>query len=109
MNVLAIDQGTSATKAILVGPGQEVLGTGEVPVRVTATGDCVEADPEELYESVLGAGRAALAAAGRPAGAVALANQGETVLAWDRATGRPLTRAIVWQDRRAATVCSRLA
>jgi glycerol kinase len=109
MNVLAIDQGTSATKAILVGPGQEVLGTGEVPVRVTATGDCVEADPEELYESVLGAGGAARAAAGRPAGAVALANQGETVLAWDRATGRPLTRAIVWQDRRAATVCSRLA
>jgi glycerol kinase len=109
MNVLAIDQGTSATKAILVGPGQEVLGTGEVPVRVTATGDAVETDPEELYQSVLAAGRAALAAAGRPADAVALANQGETVLAWDRATGRPLTSAIVWQDRRAASVCARLA
>ncbi len=109
MNVLAIDQGTSATKALLVGPGNEVLGTGAVPVRTRTVGaDGVEADPEELFASVLAAGRAALANAGAPAHAVALANQGETVLAWDRATGTPLTPAIVWQDRRAATVCDRL-
>jgi glycerol kinase len=109
LNILAIDQGTSATKALLVGPGQEVLGTGEVPVRVRAVGqDGVEADPEELYRSVIGAGAQALAAARAPAGAVALANQGETVLAWDRKTGRPLTPAIVWQDRRSAGVCERL-
>jgi len=56
VNILAIDQGTSATKAILVGPGQQVLGTGEAPVRVRAEGDCVEVDPEELLESVLAAG-----------------------------------------------------
>jgi glycerol kinase len=109
VNILAIDQGTSATKALLVGPGQEVLGTGEAPVRVRAVGqDGVEADPEELYQSVLGAGTQALAAARAPAHAVALANQGETVLAWDRKTGRPLTPAIVWQDRRSAGVCERL-
>lgn len=109
MNILAIDQGTSATKAILVGPGQEVLGTGKVPVRVRAAGPGgVEADPEELYESVISAGSRALAAARAPAGAVGLANQGETVLAWDRRTGRPLTPAIVWQDRRSAVVCERL-
>ena len=109
MNILAIDQGTSATKALLVGPGQEVLGTGEVPVRVRAVGhDGVEADPEELYQSVIGAGSVALAQARAPVGAVALANQGETVLAWDRKTGRPLTPAIVWQDRRSAGVCERL-
>ena len=110
MNILAIDQGTSATKALLVGPGQQVLGTGEVPVGVRAVGSGgVEADPEELYRSVIGAGSRALAAAGAPADAVALANQGETVLAWDRRTLAPLTPAIVWQDRRSAAVCERLA
>jgi glycerol kinase len=109
VNVLAIDQGTSATKALLVGPGQQVLGTGEAPVATRASGDAVEADPAELLESVLAAGRQAVAAARAPAGAVALANQGETVLAWDRRTGQPLTPAIVWQDRRSASVCERLA
>jgi glycerol kinase len=110
VNVLAIDQGTSATKALLVGPGAEVLGRGEVPVRTRSVGaDGVEADPEELFDSVLAAGRQALAAAGTPAHAVALANQGETVLAWDRSTGRPLSPAIVWQDRRSGGVCARLA
>ncbi|HEU5419808.1 MAG TPA: FGGY family carbohydrate kinase [Streptosporangiaceae bacterium] len=109
MNVLAIDQGTSATKAVVAGPGQEILGAAEVPVATRACGDAVEADPEQLLESVLAAGRQALAAARAPADAVALANQGETVLAWDRRTGRPLTPAIVWQDRRSAGVCARLA
>ncbi len=109
MNILAIDQGTSATKAILVGPGMQVLGTGEAPVRPRATADAVEGDPEELYASVLAAGQAALAAAGARPDVVALANQGETVLAWDRQTGRPLTTAISWQDRRSATVCARLS
>jgi glycerol kinase len=109
VNILAIDQGTSATKALLVGPGQQVLGSGEVPVRVRAAGDAVEVDPDELLSSVLAAGQAALAAAGTSADAVALANQGETVLAWDRNTGLPLTRAISWQDRRSASVCARLS
>jgi len=110
VRILAIDQGTSATKAILVGPGQEVLGRAEVPVRVAAVGtDGVQADPEELYASVVTAGAQALADARAGADAVALANQGETVLAWDRRTGRPLTPAIVWQDRRSAGVCQRLA
>jgi glycerol kinase len=110
VRILAIDQGTSATKAILVGPGQEVLGRAEVPVHVRAVGsDGVEADPEELYASVVAAGSQALAAARAGPDAVALANQGETVLAWDRRTGRPLTPAIVWQDRRSAGVCRRLA
>jgi glycerol kinase len=110
VRVLAIDQGTSATKALVAGPGQQVLGTGEAPVRVTAVGaDGVETDPEELYASVVAAGQQALDAAGVAADAVALANQGETVLAWDRRTGRPLTPAIVWQDRRSSGVCQRLA
>jgi glycerol kinase len=111
LNILAIDQGTSATKALLTGPGGEVLGRGEVPVGTRSVGSAgVEADPEELFGSVVAAGQQALAAAGGArAHAVALANQGETVLAWDRRTGRPLTPAIVWQDRRSAGVCARLA
>jgi len=113
MNILAIDQGTSATKALLVGPGNEILGRAEVPVTTTAVGrDGVQADPEELWNSVVSAGARALAAARAPARvpvhAVALANQGETVLAWDKATTRPLSRAVVWQDRRSAGICERL-
>jgi glycerol kinase len=109
LNVLAIDQGTSATKAILVGPDHQVLGTGEVPVGVRAVGAAgVEADPDELFASVIEAGSRAMASARAPADAIALANQGETVLAWDRRTTRPLTPAIVWQDRRSAGICERL-
>ncbi len=68
MNVLAIDQGTSATKALLVGPGDEILGRAEVPVTVRSTSDGgAETDPAELLASVLAAGAQALAVAGAPA------------------------------------------
>jgi glycerol kinase len=110
VNVLAIDQGTSTTKALVVGPGNEVLGSAEIPVSTRPVGvDGVEADPEELWRSVEEAGALALRDARAPAHAVALANQGETVLAWDRATGKPLSEAIVWQDRRSASICDRFA
>jgi glycerol kinase len=110
VNILAIDQGTSATKALLIGPGNEILGRAEVPVATTAVdGGGVEADPEELWRSVVSAGQQAVAAARGPAHAVALANQGETVLAWDQATGKPLSKAIVWQDRRSTAICERLS
>ncbi|MBI0385082.1 carbohydrate kinase, partial [Streptomyces albiflaviniger] len=71
-------------------------------------GGGVEQDPHELLDSVLEAGRRAVSAAGRPIDCVALANQGETVLAWDPRTGAPLSQAIVWQDRRAESVCREL-
>jgi glycerol kinase len=108
--VLAIDQGTSATKAIVL-DGDAVLATIEVPVTVHSTTDGgVELDPAELWASVVAAGTAAIDAAGRPAiVAIGLANQGETVLPWDRATGEPLGRCIVWQDGRSSVVCDRLA
>ncbi len=108
---LAIDQGTSATKAVVVLDDGTVAGLAEAPVEVHATPDGgVELDPERLWDSVLQAGRAALAAAGHPPlGAIGLANQGETVLAWDRTTGRPHGPAIVWQDRRSSVVCDALA
>ncbi|MFJ4771170.1 FGGY family carbohydrate kinase [Streptomyces uncialis] len=108
--VLAVDQGTSGTKALVLCPRRGVIGSGSVPVHPReGPGGLVEVDPAELYGSVVRAGRQALADAGEPVAAVGLANQGETVLAWDRATGRPLTAALVWQDRRAASVCAELA
>jgi glycerol kinase len=79
------------------------------PVRVTTPGyGAVEVDPTGLLSSVVESGRAAVAAAGVGVDAVALANLGETVLAWDRSTGRPTSAAIGWQDRRASTVCDRM-
>lgn len=104
--VLAIDQGTSATKAIVVGDDGEVLALAEVELRPHyLTGGGVEQDPHELLESVLDAGRRAVDQAGVSVAAVALANQGETVLAWDPDTGRALSPALVWQDRRAEEAC----
>ncbi|MFH8291706.1 FGGY family carbohydrate kinase [Streptomyces sp. NPDC018059] len=107
--VLAVDQGTSGTKALVVCPERGVIGAGTAAVRPRfLPGGLVEADPAELLSSVLDAGRQALADAGEPVAAVGLANQGETVLAWDPDSGEPLTQALVWQDRRAATVCGEL-
>jgi glycerol kinase len=110
VNVLAIDQGTSGTKALVVSSDRGVLASAEAPVRPRyGEGGLVEQDPVELLDSVLEAGRRALEASDEPVEAIGLANQGETVLAWDRTTGEPLTQAIVWQDRRSASVCERLA
>lgn len=104
--VLSIDQGTSGTKAALV----DESGIGPVfeePVRPAyLPGGGVEQDPEALWQSVLTAGRRALG--GRHVDSIALANQGETVLAWDPRTGMPLSPAVVWQDRRSADICREL-
>jgi glycerol kinase len=110
VTVLAIDQGTSATKAVIVADDGTVLSLAEASIDVRATPDgAVELDPEELWASVVGASNEAMAAAGHPRlAAIGLANQGETVMAWDRATGTPKGPAIVWQDRRAEVVCDRL-
>jgi glycerol kinase len=108
--VLAIDQGTSGTKAIVVDPNGVVLSSVEVPLRPRHLGSgAVEQDAEALFDSVVVAGRRAVADAGVTVDAVALANQGESVLAWDESTGRPLTPVIVWQDRRAQGWCRRHA
>lgn len=110
MKVLAIDQGTSATKALVLDDDGEVLATATAPVApVAVPGGGVEQDPLQLWESVCRSGRRALATAGVTVQAVGLANQGETVLAWDPRTGDPLSTAISWQDRRAAAVCDELA
>src|SRR3989442_14457592 len=110
MNVLAIDQGTSSTKALVVSEGGEVIGQANAPVHPQAGGQgAVEQDPDELLQSVIDAGRGALAAAQTPVGAVGIANQGETVLRWEPDTGKPFGPALSWQDRRAATVTRELS
>ena len=83
MAVLAIDQGTSATKALVIDDDGNVLGLAEAPVDVHAAPDgAVELDPEQMWASVVGAAEHALAQAGHPSlAAIGLANQGETVLA----------------------------
>ncbi|HTJ38731.1 MAG TPA: FGGY family carbohydrate kinase [Dactylosporangium sp.] len=107
--VLAIDQGTSGTKAVVVDGDGRVRGLAERPVHPEyLPGGGVEQDPAELLGSVLGAGRAAVAQAGVPVDVVTLANQGETVLAWDPDDGRPLSSLVVWQDRRAQALCDGL-
>lgn len=108
--ILAIDQGTSGTKAIVVQAGRGVLAVAEAQLRpVYGEGGSVEQDPGAMYDSVVETGRAALAEAGVEADVVGLANQGETVLAYELGTGEPLTPCIVWQDRRSADVCAERA
>jgi glycerol kinase len=108
-NILAIDQGTSSTKALVVAEAGDVLGEGSAPVHPEAkSGGAVEQDPQELLESIVAAGRAALAAARVEVEAVGIANQGETVLRWDRENGKPLGPALSWQDRRAAPIAREL-
>lgn len=107
---MAIDQGTSSTKALVVTEDGEVIAQAEVSVHPTPVGDGgVEQDPEELFQSVLEAGRAALAAAGVPVSAIGLANQGETVVAWDKISGAATSNAISWQDRRSSSVTDQMS
>ena len=104
MSILAIDQGTSATKAV-VWSEQGIAAEIDVPVLgLTHHGDAIEQDPEALWQSIVAAGQQAADAVGTPIRAVAIGNQGETVLAWDRTTGAAVGPALSWQDRRSARV-----
>ena len=110
--ILAIDQGTTGTTCLVVDDELGVRGRGsrEFPQHYPQPG-WVEHDPEELWASVLGAAEDAVRAAGVRATelqAIGIANQRETTVLWDRATGRSVAPAIVWQDRRTAERCREL-
>ncbi len=110
--ILAIDQGTTSSRAILFDGAMRVAGIGqqEFAQYYPASG-WVEHDPEEIWSSVVSTAKAALATAGRVASdvaAIGITNQRETVVIWERDTGRPIHNAIVWQDRRTAPLCARL-
>ena len=104
--VLALDQGTTGSTALVVSDEGRVLGRGhrEFPQHFPHAGR-VEHDAEELWQATVAAARQALDAASVEVGAVGVANQRETVVAWDPETLKPLHRAIVWQDRRTAGLC----
>jgi glycerol kinase len=110
--VLALDQGTTSSRAILFDKRGRCVASAqeEFPQHFPGPG-WVEHDPEDLWESTRRVALAVLRKAGvgrREVAAVGIANQRETTLLWDRATGRPLHRAIVWQDRRTAGACAAL-
>ena len=112
LRVLAIDQGTTGTTALLLDEEGAVTGRGyaELPQHFPQPG-WVEHDGEEIWESVLQAVHAAIQS--DPSGGVGIAgigitNQRETTLVWDRFTSHPIARAIVWQDRRTAPRCDAL-
>jgi glycerol kinase len=107
--ILAIDQGTTGTTCLVVDEELAVLGRGyaELPQHFPRPG-WVEHDPEEIWASVLAAADAALANAGVRPESVAITNQRETTMLWERETGRPVANAIVWQDRRTADRCAEL-
>lgn len=110
--VLAIDQGTTGTTAMLIDRRGDVRGRGyaELPQHFPKPG-WVEHDGDEIWASVRRAVMAALRhAKGNPRAIVAIGitNQRETTLLWERASGRPIARAIVWQDRRTGPRCAAL-
>lgn len=111
-HVLAIDEGTTRARVIVLDDGGKILASEsrELQLRFPQPG-WVEQDPLEIWETILGLSRAAIAAAGLRAGdiaAVGVTNQRETTVLWERATGKPVGPAIVWQDRRGADLCRRL-
>jgi len=110
--VLAIDQGTTSSRAIVFDAHLNVVGVGqqEFPQHFPRSG-WVEHDPDDIWRTVLESCRFALSRAGvapRDLDGIGITNQRETTLVWERGSGRPVHRAIVWQDRRTADACDRL-
>ena len=109
-HVLSIDQGTTSTRAILFDSEarQVAVAQRELEQHYPDRG-WVEHDPEQIWADTVAVTREALSAvAPERVAALGITNQRETVVIWDRATGEPIHRAIVWQDRRTAEECARL-
>jgi len=111
-HVLVIDQGTTSTRSMVFGPDLQVVASAQREFeQLYPQPGWVEHDPEALWSTALQTARDALIQAGLDAASLAglgIANQRETTLVWDRATGRAITNAIVWQDRRTADACDAL-
>ena len=111
-HILAIDQGTTSTRAMLFDADMKIAGIAqeEFTQHFPASG-WVEHAPEDLWDTTLSTCKAVLAKVGIAASdvtAIGITNQRETTLVWDRATGKPVHKAIVWQDRRTADTCRAL-
>ena len=111
--LLALDQGTTSTRAILFDRAGRALQTASRPLRQSYPADgWVEHDALEIHQACLEVLQEVVERSGRPAediAALGIANQRETVVVWDKATGLPIHPAIVWQDRRTADLCARLS
>jgi glycerol kinase len=110
--ILALDQGTTSSRAMLFDARGQVAASSqqEFPQHFPQPG-WVEHDPRDIWDSQLACARRVLADSGidiADVAAVGIANQRETTIVWDRATGAPLCHAIVWQDRRTAEICDAL-
>jgi glycerol kinase len=104
--VLAIDQGTTSTRAILFDAAGTARHTAQVELtQIYPRPGWVEHDPEEIWRGVVATCREAISAADGPVATIGVTNQRETTVLWERATGRPVHNAIVWQDRRTSELC----
>jgi glycerol kinase len=111
-HVLALDQGTTSSRAILFDRTGAILAVAQREFRqIYPRPGWVEHDAEEIWETQAAVAREALATAGvaaRDVAAIGITNQRETTVVWDRETGKPIANAIVWQDRRTAGACAAL-
>jgi glycerol kinase len=107
--ILALDQGTTSSRAIVFDRGGRIVSSAQKEFRqIFPQPGWVEHDPEEIFQSQLSVAKEAVAKAGGPIAAIGITNQRETIVVWDRNTGRPVHNAIVWQDRRTAGYCDAL-
>ncbi|MDQ0563998.1 glycerol kinase [Rhizobium mesoamericanum] len=111
-HILAIDQGTTSSRAIVFDAGMKMISSAQEEIKqFYPQPGWVEHDPDEIWASVVGTARQALTKANIPLtdiAAVGITNQRETTVVWERKSGRALYKAIVWQDRRTAEVCDSL-
>jgi glycerol kinase len=110
--ILAIDQGTTSTRAIVFGSDSKIIAVAQQEFAQHYPNDgWVEHDPEDIWSSTLHVCKQALSEAvskGAEVVAIGVTNQRETTLVWDKKTGKPIYNAIVWQDRRTASQCKKL-
>ncbi|HET8710864.1 MAG TPA: FGGY family carbohydrate kinase, partial [Spongiibacteraceae bacterium] len=110
--VLALDQGTTSSRAIVFDGDARICAVAQQEYRqIYPQPGWVEHDPHDIWHTQLAVSRQALIKAGigaRDVAAIGITNQRETTLLWDRKTGEPLGNAIVWQDRRTADICAQL-
>ncbi len=110
--ILALDQGTTSSRAIVFGPGGAIQAVAQKEFQqIFPKTGWVEHDPREIWSSQLEVAREALSKSGLKAkdiAAIGITNQRETTVVWDRRTGEPIHNAIVWQDRRTARFCDEL-
>jgi glycerol kinase len=108
-NILAIDQGTTSTRSLVFDESGRLLSCAQTELRqYYPRPGWVEHDLEDIWRDTLSTAKEAIERAGVPIAAIGIANQRESVALWDRATGAPVHKAIVWQDRRTADICEKL-